>query len=58
MMWGGILCWGCAIIAIFTPFRTDLLLTAFSAAMAWLIPGIVMERDYRRAKKQEQTVHV
>ncbi|MBN8863043.1 MAG: hypothetical protein J0H92_06715 [Sphingobacteriales bacterium] len=58
MMWGGILCWGCAIIAIFTPFRTDLLLTAFSATMAWLIPGIVMERDYRRAKKQEQTVHV
>lgn len=58
MMWGGILCWACAIIALFTPFRTDLLLTAFSATMAWLIPGIVMERDYRRAKKQEQTVHV
>jgi hypothetical protein len=51
MLWGGVLCWVCCIIAIYTPVKIDLLLTAFSAVFAWLIPGIIMEKDYRNAKR-------
>jgi len=52
MLWGGILCWVCCIITVFTTIKIDLLLTAFSAVFAWLVPGIIMERDYRVAKRE------
>jgi uncharacterized protein with PQ loop repeat len=48
MVWGGILCWASSIVAIYTPIRIDLLLTAFSAIMAWLIPGIIMKNQYKK----------
>jgi hypothetical protein len=51
MILGGILCWVCCIITIFTTVKIDLMLTAFSAVFAWLIPGIIMEKDYRKAKR-------
>ena len=51
MLWGGILCWVCSIITIYTSIKIDLLLTAFSAVFAWLVPGIMMESDYRKAKR-------
>ena len=51
MLWGGLLCWVCCIITIYTTLKIDLLLTAFSAVFAWLIPGIIMERGYRKAKR-------
>lgn len=52
MLWGGLLCWACCIIALYTTIKIDLLLTAFSAIFAWLIPGIILETDYRKAKKE------
>ena len=52
MVWGGLLCWACCIIALYTTIKIDLLLTAFSAIFAWLIPGIILEADYRKAKKE------
>lgn len=58
MLWGGLLCWVCCIVAIYTSIKIDLLLTAFSAVFAWLIPGIIMERDYRKAKKGLAQAHV
>jgi len=58
MLWGGLLCWACCIITIFTTIKIDLLLTAFSAVFAWLIPGIIMERDYKRAKQELAQTHV
>ncbi len=51
MVWGGLLCWVCCLAALYTTVKLDLLLTAFAAVVAWLIPGIIMERDYRMAKK-------
>lgn len=53
MMWGGIFCWVCAVLALFTPVKADLLLTALAAIVAWLIPGIIAERAYRKAKRME-----
>ncbi len=51
MLWGGLLCWACCIITLFTTIKIDLLLTAISAIFAWLIPGIIMEAEYRKAKR-------
>jgi hypothetical protein len=58
MLWGGILCWVCSIIAVYTPIRIDLLLTALSAIAAWFIPGLVMEKEYRKYKKEQALAHV
>lgn len=52
MIWGGLLCWVCCIISIYTTVKIDLLLTAFSAIVAWFIPGIIMQKDYRKALKE------
>lgn len=52
MLWGGLLCWVCSIIAVYTPLKIDLLLTAASAIAAWFIPGLIMEKEYRRYKKE------
>lgn len=58
MLWGGLLCWVCCVIATFTTARIDLLLVAFSAIFAWFIPGIIMMRDYKAAKKGLEQQHV
>jgi len=58
MLWGGIFCWVCCVIAIYTTIKVDLLLTAASAIMAWLIPGILMEKEYRIYKKEQANQHV
>jgi uncharacterized protein with PQ loop repeat len=58
MLWGGLFCWACCIITIFTSVKTDLLLTAASAIIAWLIPGILMEKEYRNYKKEQASLHV
>ena len=52
MLWGGLFCWACCIVSLYTNVKIDLLLTALSSVFAWLIPGIIMEKDYRKAKKE------
>jgi hypothetical protein len=51
MLWGGLLCWICCIITLYTSVKVDLILTAVSSVFAWLIPGIIMEKEYRNAKR-------
>ncbi len=53
MLWGGIFCWVCSIISVYTNTEADLLLTALSAIIAWFIPGLIMEKQYRKAKKEQ-----
>jgi uncharacterized protein with PQ loop repeat len=53
MLWGGLFCWVCSVVTIYTTIKIDLLLTAASAIMAWLIPGILMEKEYRIYKKEQ-----
>lgn len=50
MIIGGIICWICCIIAVYTSFKTDMLLMALSAASAWLVPGIILRRKYLKLK--------
>lgn len=58
MLWGGIICWVCCLAALFTPVEIDLLLTALSAITAWFIPGLIMEREYRKYKTQQLAADV
>lgn len=58
MLWGGIFCWVCCIVTIYTPLKVDLLLTGISAIMAWLIPGVLMEKEYRIYKKEQAIADV
>ncbi len=58
MLWGGIFCWICCIIAVYTSIKIDLLLTAASAILAWLIPGVIMEKEYRLYKKEQVQLNV
>lgn len=58
MLWGGIFCWVCCIAALYTGIKVDMLLTAASAVMAWLIPGIIIEKEYRMYKKQRAIANV
>ena len=58
MLWGGIFCWVCCIITVYTPVKIDLLLTATSAIFAWLVPGIIMEKEYRLYKREQAQLNV
>jgi len=58
MLLGGLFCWLCSIITVYTEYKLDLLLTALSALMAWFIPGLFLEREYRLAKKKETSPNV
>src|SRR4029078_8235704 len=53
MLLGGIFCWGCCLVTLFTNVKIDFLLMAASAVMAWLYPGIIIEREYRQYKKEQ-----
>jgi len=58
MLLGGIFCWLCCVATVFTPGKIDLGLTAIAGIVPWFIPGIIMEKDYRMAKKKLALEHV
>ena len=51
MFYGGILCWVCCVISIYTKIEWDMLLTAIAAAAAWLIPGIIVRSKFIKNRK-------
>jgi hypothetical protein len=53
MLWGGIACWLCCIISVYTPIKTDMLLTAFAAVVMWLIPGIILWGKYKKKRAKD-----
>ena len=52
MIVGGIACWVFAVLALYTPWPYLMLLNAGAAQLAWFVPGIIMRRDYLKAKAQ------
>lgn len=54
MLLGGIVCWAASLVSLFTPVKIDLLLTALSAGVAWLIPGIILFKKYLQRKAAAQ----
>lgn len=58
MFWGGLLCWASCLITIYTSIKIDLILVALSSIFAWLVPGIIMEKEYRKAKRELTAANV
>ena len=46
MVIGGIVCWICAIISMYTSQRIDFSLFFISAFFAWFLPGLILRKDY------------
>ena len=46
MIIGGIVCWVCAIISMYTTQRLDFSLFFISAFFAWFLPGLILRKDY------------
>lgn len=53
MIYGGIVCWVLSVISVFTGFATDMLFMAASGLFAWLIPGILLWKNYKKQKAQD-----
>ncbi len=51
MLFGGIVCWICSIVALYTTTDVDMLLTAISSAAAWLIPGLIIRYNFLKEKR-------
>lgn len=52
MTFGGIFCWISAIISAFTAAKIDFIFMALSATLAWLVPGIILRRNYLLQKEK------
>jgi len=52
MTFGGIFCWISAIISAFTVAKIDFIFMALSATLAWLVPGIILRRNYLLQKEK------
>jgi hypothetical protein len=50
MLYGGIICWICCVISVYTNKDLDMLLTAIAAISAWLIPGIILFTRYKKQR--------
>ena len=48
MIIGGLICWILSVVSIFTPFSTDMLFMAACGLFAWLLPGIILWRKYKK----------
>lgn len=53
MLFGGIVCWICAIFCVYTTIKIDFLLMALCAILAWLIPGIIIRIKYLNERKRK-----
>jgi len=51
MFYGGIVCWICCVISVYTKIEWDMLLTAAAAMAAWLIPGIIIRSKFIKNRK-------
>ena len=51
MFLGGIICWVCCVVSVYTTIEWDMLLTAIAAIFAWLIPGIIIRRNFLKNSK-------
>lgn len=47
---GAIVCYGFFIASLFTSFKYDMLLSGFAGIGNWLIPGLILNSRYRKAK--------
>ena len=51
MIFGGIVCWVCAIVSFYTNRQVDYALFFISAFFAWFLPGIILRTAFLKEKK-------
>ena len=51
MIIGGIVCWACAIVSIYTSTKLDFVLFFVSAFFAWFLPGLILRSSYLKKRK-------
>jgi hypothetical protein len=47
LIWGGIIAWAAAVASFFSPFDIQLLITAATVVVAYLVPGFLLKRRNR-----------
>jgi hypothetical protein len=52
MVIGGIACWVFALLALLASYPFVLLYLAAAAQLAWFIPGLILRKSYREAKRK------
>lgn len=50
MIIGGIICYICFIVSCYTSGMYDMLLSSIAAISCWLIPGLILQRRYRKSR--------
>lgn len=51
MLFGGILCWICSVVSVFTNIKIDFLLMALCAIASWLVPGLFIRKAFLKQAK-------
>ena len=51
MLIGGIICWACAVAAVYIHYPDSMLLMAVAAQSAWFIPGFILRKRYLNLKR-------
>jgi hypothetical protein len=44
LKWGGIIAWAAALVSFFSPFPVQLLITASTVVVAYIVPGFILKR--------------
>lgn len=52
MIIGGLVCWVCAIVSLYTSLRLDFILFFIAAFFAWFLPGLILRREFLKQKKK------
>jgi hypothetical protein len=52
MIFGGIICWVASIISVYTSVENDLLLMASCGFFAWIVPGVILWKNYQKGEPQ------
>jgi hypothetical protein len=52
MIFGGLACWVFAILTLYIAYPDPLFFMAGGALLAWFIPGLILRKCYREAKRQ------
>ena len=51
LVWGGVICWGLAILSTFTTYDANILICAVAILVSYIIPGYLLRNQHRKTIK-------
>lgn len=51
LVWGGVICWGLAILSTFTTYDANILICATAILVSYIIPGYLLRNQHRKTIK-------